>query len=189
MQRTWPLPQSRRASLCRRRRVPDGGQRHGGPRAVDLGDDPSRLRRPWLRRFQTPSDSQTRLERFVLGWGRSEGRAPVAISCRKSEIKLSLLHEQSIPSASRVVGPPFPRRFRDDKSARKKRPLKISYNPLISQDSDERIQGNPSFYNPQNLGFSQRKGDVPRKPKPGRRMASCPPSRGAKATSSKCTAV
>ena len=39
-----------------------------------------------------------------------------AISCRKSEIKLSLPHEQSIPSACRILGPPFRRRFRDDKS-------------------------------------------------------------------------
>jgi hypothetical protein len=42
-----------------------------------------------------------------------------AIYCRKSEIKLDLPHEQSIPSARRIVGPPFPRRFRDDKSERK----------------------------------------------------------------------
>ena len=49
--------------------------------------------------------------------------------------------------------------------------------PLIRLDSDERIQGNPSFSNPQNLGFSQRNGDVPRKPKPGRRTASRPPPR------------
>jgi hypothetical protein len=66
-----------------------------------------------------------------------------AISCRKSEIKLSLPHEQSIPSACRILGPPFRRRFRDEKSARKNLLLKISCNPLISLDSDERIQGNP----------------------------------------------
>jgi hypothetical protein len=36
--------------------------------------------------------------------------------------------------------------------------LKISGNPLISLDSVERIQGNPSFSNPQNLGFSRRNG-------------------------------
>jgi hypothetical protein len=65
-----------------------------------------------------------------------------AISCRKSEIKLP--HEQSMPSACRILGPPFRRRFRDDKSARKNLLLKISCNPLISLGSDERIQGNPT---------------------------------------------
>jgi hypothetical protein len=56
-----------------------------------------------------------------------------AIYCRKSEIKLSLPHEQSIPSARRILGPPFRRRFRD-KSARKNLLLKISCNLLISLD-------------------------------------------------------
>jgi hypothetical protein len=54
---------------------------------------------------------------------------------------------------------------------------KISYNPLINLELYERIQGNPRKSNPQNLGFSQRNGHVPRKPKPGRRTASRPPSR------------
>jgi hypothetical protein len=35
---------------------------------------------------------------------------------------------------------------------------------------------NPSFSNPQNLGFPRRNGDVPRKPKTGRRTASRPPN-------------
>jgi hypothetical protein len=34
-----------------------------------------------------------------------------AISCRKSEIKLNLPDEQSIPSACRILGPPFRWRF------------------------------------------------------------------------------
>jgi hypothetical protein len=38
-------------------------------------------------------------------------------------------------------------------------------NPLISLDSHERIQGNPSFSNPQKLGFSPPNGEAPRKPK------------------------
>src|SRR6202041_3634988 len=38
-------------------------------------------------------------------------------------------------------------------------------NPLISPDSDERIQGNPRKSNPQNRGFSQRNGEGPRKSK------------------------
>jgi hypothetical protein len=36
---------------------------------------------------------------------------------------------------------------------------------LISLDSHERIQGNPSFSNPQNLAFSQRNRGETRKPK------------------------
>ena len=87
-----------------------------------------------------------------------------AISCRKSEIKLSLPHEQSIPSACRILGPPFRRRFRDDKSARKNLLLKISCNPLISLDSDERIQGNPRKSNPPEQGFPRRNEEAPRKP-------------------------
>jgi hypothetical protein len=42
---------------------------------------------------------------------------------------------------------------------------KIPRNPLISLDSDEGIQGNPSFSNPQKLGFSPPNGEAPRKPK------------------------
>jgi hypothetical protein len=61
--------------------------------------------------------------------------------------------------------------------------LKIWCNPLISLDSNERIQGNPSFYNPQNLGFSQAKRDVPRKPKPDQRAASRTASRGSQTDS------
>src|ERR1700722_19797580 len=47
-------------------------------------------------------------------------------------------------------GRPLRRFFRADKGARKNFALKISCNPLISIDSDERIQGNPT---PQTLGF------------------------------------
>jgi hypothetical protein len=89
-----------------------------------------------------------------------------SITCGKSELELSLPHEQFISSACQIVAPSFRGRFRDDKIARKKFVLKIACNPLISRDSDERIQGNPSFSNPQNLGFSQRNRRVPRKPKP-----------------------
>ena len=37
-------------------------------------------------------------------------------------------------------------------------------NPLISPDSDERIQGNPRKSNPQKPGFSQRNGEEPENP-------------------------
>jgi hypothetical protein len=46
---------------------------------------------------------------------------------------------------------------------------------LKSLDSDERIQGNPSFSNPQNLGFSQRNGTF--QENPNGRM-SVPPAAG-----------
>jgi hypothetical protein len=42
--RLWVLSQSWRAALCRRYRVSDGGQRHGGPRTLDLGHDARRFR-------------------------------------------------------------------------------------------------------------------------------------------------
>jgi hypothetical protein len=74
--------------------------------------------------------------------------ARATVSCRKSEIKLSLPPEQSVLFAYRIVGSPFRKLIRDDKSARKNLPLKNSCNPLISLDLDERIQENPSFYNP-----------------------------------------
>jgi hypothetical protein len=44
-------------------------------------------------------------------------------------------------------------------------PRKIPRNPLISLDSDERIQGNPRKSNPHKQGFSRRNGEAPRKPK------------------------
>jgi len=59
---------------------------------------------------------------------------------------------------------------------------KILRNPLKSLNSDERIQGNPSFSNPQKQGFSRSKGHDPRKPKRidrthgcGRRAGDAPP--------------
>jgi hypothetical protein len=41
---------------------------------------------------------------------------------------------------------------------------KIQRNPLKMLDSDEKIQGNPSFYNPQKLGFSRRNGTFQENP-------------------------
>ena len=89
------------------------------------------------------------------------------ISCRKSEAKLSSSHERSCPSAC-------PDRWRTSRRRRRLRakgrakffPAKIPRNPLKRLVSDERIQGNPSFSNPQKLGFSRPNGHAPRKPKP-----------------------
>jgi hypothetical protein len=125
----------------------------------------------------------------ICFWMEAGRRVRAAMSCRKSEIKLSLPHEQSIPFACRIVGPPSRRLFRDDKSARKKTSLKILCNPLISLDSVERIQGNPSFSNPQNLGFSQRNGTFQENPNPVDERRRDRRREGAKPTPSKCTAV
>src|ERR1700722_20161875 len=48
---------------------------------------------------------------------------------------------------------------------KKKPPRKIPRNPLISLDSDERIQGNPRNSNPHKLRFPRRNGEAPRRPK------------------------
>ena len=47
----------------------------------------------------------------------------------------------------------------------------MPFNPLKSLDSNERIQGNPRKSNASESGFSQRKGDRPRKSKPIDRTA------------------
>src|SRR5271156_5887979 len=51
------------------------------------------------------------------------------------------------------------------KTREKNYPRFKSRNPLISLDSDERIQGNPRESNPHEQGSSQRNGLGPRKPK------------------------
>jgi hypothetical protein len=103
--------------------------------------------------------------------GLPQGRAWAAIPCRKSETKVSLLHEHCILFACRIVGPPFRRRVRDDKSERKNRRAKISCNPLISLVSDERIQGNPrkskeiqGNQTPKSWGFRKQKGPFQENP-------------------------
>jgi hypothetical protein len=112
-----------------------------------------------------------------------------AMSCRKSEIELSLRHEQFVPSACQVMGWPFRRFWRDDKNGRKNSPRFSPRNPLISLDPDEEIQGNPSFYNPQNLGFSQRNGTFQENPSRVNERRCVRRREGATPTPSKCTAV
>src|ERR1700733_14956295 len=60
---------------------------------------------------------------------------------------------------------PFRNRSRQGKRREKNFPPFFPRNPLISLDSDERIQGNPRKSNPHNPGFLQRKDHGPRKPK------------------------
>jgi hypothetical protein len=77
-----------------------------------------------------------------------------------------LSHEQSVPSPCQIVAQPSRRRFRDPKKPQEKNFKKIPRNPLISLDLDERIQGNPSFSNPHNLGFSSEKATIQENPNP-----------------------
>ena len=52
------------------------------------------------------------------------------------------------------------RRLDDQETGVKKFPQKISRNPLISLDSDEGIQGNPSFSNPLLTPFRLQEGGL-----------------------------
>ena len=54
-------------------------------------------------------------------------------------------------------------------------PPKFPRKPLKRLDSDERIQGNPSFSNPHKRGFSPPNGPRPRNPKPIDRTEHCGP--------------
>ena len=95
---------------------------------------------------------------------------------------LSLPHAQS-------WGRRFHGAFETTKAPWKNLLPKISCNLLISLDPDERIQGNPSFYNPQNLGFSQRNGTFQENPNRVDERRRDRRREGAKPTPSKCTAV
>jgi hypothetical protein len=88
--------------------------------------------------------------------------ASTAIYCRKSEIRLCSPDEQSCAS---TAGSPPADAAATAKGREKFPSAKIQRNPLKRLDSDERIQGNPSFSNPQKLGFLRTKGHEPRKPK------------------------
>jgi hypothetical protein len=76
------------------------------------------------------------------------------ISCRKSETKLGLPYEQSCAFALQDRWSPLRDANAGEKGTKKKPPAKIPYNPLISLDSDERIQGNPNKSNGHKVGVS-----------------------------------
>jgi hypothetical protein len=86
----------------------------------------------------------------------------------KQKLNYPCRHDESVPPAGRIVG----YCSQVSNSAAKGREnflsAKIPHNPLKMLDSDEGIQGNPSFSNPHRLGFSRPNGLIPRKPKPGR---------------------
>jgi hypothetical protein len=50
------------------------------------------------------AEEVNRSSELLLDGGGQAGTARVAISCRKSEIELSLLNEQSVPFACQIVG-------------------------------------------------------------------------------------
>src|ERR1700722_17192305 len=136
----------RAAVSARRGRSPDGRRRIPDLRRPQAGDVAARralTRERWARLEGRRSYFRSRIRASYFGETRPGGTAPVTISCRKSEIWLSLPHEQSVPSPCPNRGQPSRRIFRDDKSARKNFSQVFSRNPLISLNPDERIQGNP----------------------------------------------
>jgi hypothetical protein len=84
----------------------------------------------------------------------AEGNGRAAIPCGKSEIELSLRHDQSVPfRKTKIVARRSHGSGAGAKGREKFLSAKILRNPLKRLDSDERIQGNPSLSNPQNPGF------------------------------------
>src|ERR1700733_9077613 len=93
-------------------------------------------------------------KRGAVGLRRSKGAARATISCRKSEIRVSLPHEQSCASAWPKIACFRPGVLSTpEKGARNFLSAKKPRNPLKSLDSDERIQGNPRKSNAQKRGL------------------------------------
>jgi hypothetical protein len=100
------------------------------------------------------------------------------------EIRLCRLSQQELPALSEnIIVRSMRRRLRPRLSPRRRakgrekfHSAKIQSNPLKRLDSDERIQGNPSFSNPQKRGLSRSNGQRPRKPKPTARSRARPMS-------------
>jgi hypothetical protein len=90
----------------------------------------------------------------LLEIAERNGSGVTAISCGKSESKVSFAHEQSCASGRPSTGAPIPAPHNTTpKTARKKLWRFMPRNPLKSLDSRERIQGNPRKSNPHNRGF------------------------------------
>jgi hypothetical protein len=70
-------------------------------------------------------------------------RAFETIDCRKSESRLSLLYEQFRFRMASPTGFRSGARISKEEAVIKILVRFMPYNPLISLDSDERIQGNP----------------------------------------------
>jgi hypothetical protein len=167
----------------RRSEVVDVNRR--SPRHCPTGHDPQR--RPMRVPGPAPrwSISNERLTpcKFKAGCGRigAGAKKPAAtISCRKSELPISLPHERAGDSTdSDRESAVQSRSIQGERRAKNVSPF-MPRNPLISLVSHERIQGNPRKSNPHNQGFSERKGHEPRKSKSSRSEAVCRPSAATK---------
>jgi hypothetical protein len=82
-------------------------------------------------------------------------RSANAMSCRKSETRLSLSHDQSCASDGLDRTLPSRRHLAPGKASRKILLAKNPRNPLKSLVSGERIQGNPRKSNPQERGLQR----------------------------------
>ncbi|HSV00093.1 MAG TPA: hypothetical protein VLI91_08295, partial [Roseiarcus sp.] len=81
---------------------------------------------------------------------RRRQRAISTIDCGKAEFKLSSILCTILPLGTASTAPrPSSRHASPGTAEAKNFCAKIRRNPLISHDSHERIQGNPSFSNPQ----------------------------------------
>jgi hypothetical protein len=102
------------------------------------------------------------------GMSRLQGlskKARTTIDCVKSETKLSFPHEQFCASAWPRPRALLPAPLAAEEAPRKPFARSMPGNPLISLDSDERIQGNPRKSNSHESGSLRRNGQGPRKPK------------------------
>ena len=177
----------------RGRNPPRRGAGRDRPPVREIGALDSNIAFRWDHR-ESSCHSKRKRESGVwakpAGWPRSRVRrsgrkatARTTIACRKSEAEVSSPHEQF--RASVWPRPPLPSRRHGvamGKGGRKIFPAKTTRNPLISLDSDERIQGNPSFSNPQKRGFPTPKWRGAKKtqtppPEQPRPPASRPPAR------------
>ena len=114
------------------------------------GDQPeakvsASTRGPWAPTLPCSPLRCKRISRARCFWiEAAEGHGATAISCRKSEIGLSLPRDQSCASAWPRPQAPVPALRTQGEGLRKKFPRFMPRNSLKRLDSDERIQGNPT---------------------------------------------
>jgi hypothetical protein len=94
-------------------------------------------------------------EPVAFGSRLPQGMTAMAISCRKSEVRLNLPHEQFCLSAYQRPPIPDPSACHRGKTERKNFSAIMSRKPLKRFNSDERIQGNPRKSNAPHRGLSQ----------------------------------
>jgi hypothetical protein len=124
------------------------------------------------RLLEARSSDPPALERVVFGLRRPKGtaRAPRrrAISCRKSEIIVSLRHDAAALSHTHINDPDSPpgAAANQGETDRKNLSRFVPRNSLKSLDSDERIQGNPRKTNPHNRGSRSKTAGSQENPNP-----------------------